>query len=75
MTRQARAKFTRATDLAPTYAEAWGYRGRLAFEAGDFTAAATAYRRAGDLAPRNETYRYFLQQAQQQARARQAPAN
>ena len=74
-TRQARAKFTRATDLAPTYAEAWGYRGRLAFEAGRFAAAATAYERAGGLAPQNETYRYFLQEARQQARARQAPTN
>ena len=70
-TRQARAKFTRATDLAPTYAEAWGYRGRLAFEAGNYAAAAAAYRRANGLAPQNETYRYFLQQA----RTRQVPAN
>ena len=69
--RAARAKFVRATNLAPTYAEAWGYRGRLAFEAEDFAAAATAYERAGGLAPKNETYRYFLQQA----RTRQAPAN
>ena len=70
-TRQARAKFVRATDLAPTYAEAWGYRGRLAFEAGNYAAAAAAYGRANGLAPQNETYRYFLQQA----RTRQAPAN
>ncbi len=69
--RAARAKFVRATDLAPTYAEAWGYRGRLAFEAGNYAAAVAAYKRAGGLSPQNETYRYFLQQA----RARQAPAN
>lgn len=69
--RAARAAFTRATDLAPDYAEAWGYRGRLAFEAGNFAAAAAVYARAAGLAPQNETYRYFLQQA----RSRQAPAD
>ena len=36
-----------------------------------YAAAAAAYERAGGLAPQNETYRYFLQQA----RARQTPAN
>ena len=59
----ARWGFARATSLAPDYAEAWGYRGRLAFEAGDFAAAVTAYARASELAPQSQTYRYFLRQA------------
>lgn len=60
---RAQEKFTRATALAPDYAEAWGYLGRLAFEAGNFAEAETAYARASELAPQNETYRYFLQEA------------
>lgn len=60
----AREGFLRATALAPDYTEAWGYLGRLAFEAGTFAEAETAYARAVELAPQNETYRYFLQQAQ-----------
>lgn len=65
----ARAKFRRATALDPDYAEAWGYLGRLALEAGNFAGAENAYTRASELAPQNETYRYFLQEAQD----RQAP--
>lgn len=61
--RAAQARFKRATELSPTYAEAWGYRGRLAFEVGNFPAAVTAYGRASELEPQNETYCYFLQQA------------
>ena len=64
-------KFSRATTLNPGYAAAWGYLGRLAFEAGKFAKAQTAYSRASQLAPENQTYRYFLGQAQ----ARQTPAN
>lgn len=60
----AREGFRRATTLAPDYAEAWGYRGRLAFEADDFAAAETAYARASQLEPQSETYRYFLRQAE-----------
>jgi tetratricopeptide (TPR) repeat protein len=60
----AREKFLRATALSPGYAEAWGYLGRLAFEAGNFARAETAYARASALAPQNQTYRYFLEQSQ-----------
>lgn len=59
----AREGFGRATRLARDYAEAWGYRGRLAFEAGDFDEAQTAYARASRLEPQNATYRHFLRQA------------
>ena len=61
----AEREFSRATQLNPGYAAAWGYLGRLAFEAGKFKKAETAYRRASQLAPKNQTYRYFLGQAQQ----------
>jgi tetratricopeptide (TPR) repeat protein len=60
----ARRKFLRATALSPGYAEAWGYLGRLAFEAGNFARAEAAYARASELAPQNQTYRYFLGQSQ-----------
>lgn len=60
----ARSKFLRVTALSPGYAEAWGYLGRLAFEAGNFAGAERAYARASTLAPQNQTYRYFLEQSQ-----------
>ena len=62
--------FSRATELNPGYAAAWGYLGRLAFETGEFGRAETAYSRASQLIPKNQTYRYFLGQA----KARQTPA-
>lgn len=64
---QAHAKLVRATEFSPDYAEAWGYRGRLAFEAGNFTGAEAFYTRASELSPQNETYRYFLRQARARA--------
>ncbi len=69
----AERKFSRATALNPDYAAAWGYLGRLAFEAKNFTAAETAYRRASQLAPQNQTYRYFLGQAQTRQSQTQTP--
>lgn len=59
----ARQNFTRATTLNPDYTEAWGYRGRVALEAGRFARAEAAYGRASELEPASETYRYFLQRA------------
>ena len=61
----AEREFSQATELNPGYAAAWGYLGRLAFEAKNFGRAETAYNRASQLAPKNQTYRYFLEQAQQ----------
>lgn len=55
--------FAEATELNPAYAEAWAWRGRLAFEAGDYAAARRFYREASELAPRNDTYRYFRDEA------------
>ena len=61
----AEREFSQATKLNPGYAAAWGYLGRLAFEAENFRRAQTAYSRASQLEPNNQTYRYFLGQAQQ----------
>ena len=70
----AERKFSRATARNPGYAAAWGYLGRLAFEAGEFRRATTAYSRASQLEPQNQTYRYFLGQAKaRQTRANQNP--
>ncbi len=55
--------FSRAVAQNPGYAAAWGYLGRLAFETREFKRAETAYSRASQLEPRNQTYRYFLGQA------------
>ncbi len=63
----ARQNFTQASTLNPDYAEAWGYRGRIAFGAGRFARAEAAYREASELEPNNGTYRYFLQRARSQA--------
>lgn len=60
----ARTRFVRATTLSPDYAAAWGYLGRVAFGRGEFAAAETAYTRAHELEPQNQTYGYFVQQAQ-----------
>ncbi len=65
----AEREFSRATEFNPGYAAAWGYLGRLAFEARDFKKAEIAYSRASQLEPKNQTYRYFLEQA----KARQNP--
>lgn len=56
--------FERATDANPTYAEAWAWRGRVAFEQEEWVAARTFYDNALDLDPGNETYRYFRNEAQ-----------
>ena len=67
----AERKFSKATVSNPGYAAAWGYLGRLAFEAKAFGRAQTAYSRASQLEPQNQTYRYFLGQAE--ARQPQKP--
>jgi len=56
-------RFARATVANPAYATAWAWLGRVAFEAGDFVAARSAYANASGLEPDNETYRYFLAQS------------
>ena len=71
----ARSAFGAATRSNPRYADAWGWLGRIALEAGEFAAAASAYDRARQFAPENSAYaaQYALaaqSQAQLEAAAR-----
>lgn len=59
--------FERATDANPEYAEAWAWRGRVAFENGEWLVARTFYANALEMDPENETYRYFRNEAQRRA--------
>ncbi len=56
--------FERATDANPEYAEAWAWRGRIAFERGSYLAAERHYANAVELAPGNETYLYFRNESE-----------
>jgi len=58
--RAAAERFARATTLNATYAAAWAWLGRVAFEQGEYVDARAAYANAAGLEPDNETYRYFL---------------
>lgn len=60
----ARAAFQTATAQEPGYAEAWGWLGRLAFEAQRYGEAREAYARALELEPGNATYRFFQVEAE-----------
>ena len=56
--------FERATEANAEYAEAWAWRGRVAFERGSYLAAERHYANAVELAPGNETYLYFRNESQ-----------
>ena len=56
-------RFARATRLEPSYAAAFAWLGRIAFERGDYRAAQVAYGSAVALEPGNETYRYFAEES------------
>ena len=60
---RAREKFAEATVANDTYAEAWAWLGRTAFEMGDFPNAQEYYQSAAELEPSNETYSYFYNEA------------
>lgn len=60
----AETAFNRATQENPTYAEAWGWLGRLAFEGQRYPEAASAYTKAVELEPDNTTFSFFLSEAQ-----------
>jgi tetratricopeptide (TPR) repeat protein len=64
--------FERAVDANPEYAEAWAWRGRVAFERAAWLVAREHYARALELAPGNETYRYFRNEAQRRLDAQEA---
>jgi tetratricopeptide (TPR) repeat protein len=55
--------FARATSANPSYAEAWAWLGRVAFEQERYADAQRAYGKAAALAPDNETYAYFLKES------------
>ncbi len=59
----AQAAFETAAEREPTYAEAWGWLGRLAFEGGRYGEAEAAYGRALGLEPGNASYRFFEAEA------------
>lgn len=59
--------FERATEANPQYAEAWAWRGRVAFEEGEWMVARIFYENALEHDPGNETYRYFRNEAERRA--------
>lgn len=61
---EARRALERATELNTNYAEAWAWRGRIAFEAESWLVAQRHYARAAELAPSVDAYRYFRDEAQ-----------
>ena len=63
--------FERAIDANAEYAEAWAWRGRIAFERGAWLVAREHYARALELAPENDTYRYFRNEAQRRLDAQE----
>lgn len=59
----ARAGFVSATEANAEYSAAWAWRGRTAFEQGEYADARSAYERALELDPDNATYLYFFEEA------------
>ena len=59
----AELKFKEAINGDESYAEAWGWLGRVYFTQGDFARAAGAYERALRLEPSNDGYGYFAKEA------------
>lgn len=60
----ARNAFAQATARNASYAEAWAWLGRVAFEQGSYEDAYNAYSRAATLQPDNTTYSWFRQESQ-----------
>jgi len=56
---EAAERFARATTRNPSYAQAWSWLGRVAYEREQYRDAAMYYGRASDLEPGNETYAWF----------------
>jgi len=68
----ARRALERATRANDAYAEAWAWRGRIAYEASSWLAAERLYARALELAPTNETYRWFREASRRALEAERA---
>jgi len=60
--------FQQATQLAPTFGEAWYWLGRTAYETQNYPLAVQAYGQAVQLMPDNKEAKYWLGQAQKAAR-------
>jgi tetratricopeptide (TPR) repeat protein len=60
---RARERFARASSLNGAYPDAWAWLGRVAFERDNYRDARTFYQRASSLAPGNQTYAYFHEEA------------
>ena len=59
----AQAAFEEAVAVRSTYADAWAWLGRIHFDRGQYSAAASDYRRALALVPDNTSYRFFAEEA------------
>ena len=59
----AQAAFEEAVAARSTYADAWAWLGRIHFDEGEYSAAASDYRRALALVPDNTSYRFFAEEA------------
>ncbi|HEX7021553.1 MAG TPA: tetratricopeptide repeat protein, partial [Trueperaceae bacterium] len=71
---RAASSLATATRLNPKYAEAWAWRGRLAFEAEDYQEAEKLFARAAGLAPAEQSYGYFAEESARRSAGGQARA-
>lgn len=69
-TQVAQEQFELAVEAEPDFAMAWGYLGRISFQAGAYRAAADAYERAMELEPDNDDYAFFAAEAARLAEPR-----
>ncbi len=59
----AQTAFEAAVAARSTYADAWAWLGRIHFDRGEYSAAASDYRRALALVPDDNSYRFFAEEA------------
>lgn len=57
----------RATEANEDYAQAWAWRGRVAFDREAYVTAGNFYERAVELEPDNETYAFFAEESARRA--------
>ena len=61
--RAAQAAFEEAVAARDSYADAWAWLGRIHFDRSEYSASADDYRRALELVPDNNAYRFFAEEA------------
>jgi tetratricopeptide (TPR) repeat protein len=59
----AEASFKRAIDANASFADAWAWLGRVYFTQANYSEASRAYTQAVNLAPNNQDYRFFADEA------------